>query len=122
MTPRVPTPFAAFTRERRVELGMTQIEMAERFGIPFNYISQLENGRIGAPRKYLAHFAAALGISELEVMQIAGLMPPPEEREPVLSASEQRLLMDWRQLDPGDREVVRALMNALRRRAKTGRE
>ena len=53
-------------RERRVELGWTQAELAKRTGIPQADISRLENGRLDARWSTIQRISAALaGSSQL---------------------------------------------------------
>lgn len=52
--------FAANVKARRLELGLTQAELAERLGAYVPYISAIENGKRTPFLGNVAHFAEAL--------------------------------------------------------------
>ncbi|HRC08714.1 MAG TPA: helix-turn-helix domain-containing protein [Miltoncostaeales bacterium] len=51
-------------RERRIELGWTQAELAKRTGIPQADISRIENGRLDARWSTIQRIATALATTE----------------------------------------------------------
>jgi predicted transcriptional regulator len=51
-------------RERRIELGWTQAELATRTGIPQADISRIENGRLDARWSTIQRISAALATTE----------------------------------------------------------
>lgn len=51
-------------RERRVELGWTQTELAERAGVAQADISRIENGRLDARWSTIHRLSAALEMTE----------------------------------------------------------
>lgn len=111
-TTRSPGRFAEFVRRRREDLGMTMVEMSERAGIPQNYISQIESGRILFPRRYLPNFARALAVSELDLLRAGGYAADDasETSNAEPDPAELALLMRWRDLAPEDREMVAKLV------------
>lgn len=54
-------------RDRRTAAGMTQIELAERCGLPQSHISRLESGRHSPSHRTLERIARALGVSVAEL-------------------------------------------------------
>ena len=68
----------AVIRARRIELGLTQEELAARIGGEGEYVrqsdvSRLERGRVGLPRRArLERIAAALGLPAGEVLARSG--------------------------------------------------
>lgn len=50
-------------RERRIELGWTQAELAERSGVPQADISRIENGRLDVRWSTLRRLLAALAVN-----------------------------------------------------------
>ncbi len=64
-----------FIRERRIDLGLTQEQLAERVGenVRQSEISRLEQDKVGLPRRQrLEAIAAALGVSIGDVMVTTG--------------------------------------------------
>ncbi len=53
----------AIVRARRRELGLTQIELAERVGVGITYISNLENGKETAEIGKALHILMMLGMN-----------------------------------------------------------
>ena len=53
-------------RERRIELGWTQAELAKRSGIPQADISRIENGRLDARWSTIQRLSAALAVTGTE--------------------------------------------------------
>jgi predicted transcriptional regulator len=51
-------------RERRIELGWTQAELAKRTGIPQADISRIENGRLDARWSTIQRISTALATTE----------------------------------------------------------
>lgn len=51
-------------RERRIQLGWTQAELAKRTGIPQADISRIENGRLDARWSTIHRLSTALATSE----------------------------------------------------------
>ena len=62
---------AALSRARR-ELGLTQIELAEKLGTTDRSISDLERGKTNPKLDTVAHFSRSLGIS---IDALIGIVP-----------------------------------------------
>lgn len=62
---------AALSRTRR-ELGLTQIELAEKLGTTDRSISDLERGKANPKLDTVAHFSRSLGIS---IDALVGIVP-----------------------------------------------
>jgi transcriptional regulator with XRE-family HTH domain len=75
--------FAKRLRERRVEHGMTQAELAERAGVTATYVSKLESAGAAPGIDLVAKVAAALGVG------IAELLPDELAADPTAVAREQ---------------------------------
>lgn len=54
---------------RRMHLGLTQGEVAERVGVTTAYISKIEHGRTSLPVQTLSRLADALGVSAATLLQ-----------------------------------------------------
>lgn len=68
-------------RQRRLDLGLSQIQVAERMGSEFRQsdISRIEQGRVQFPRpQLLMELAGALNISIIDLMAEAGWLTPEE--------------------------------------------
>src|SRR5690348_5478005 len=64
-------------KELRLAKQLTQRELGKQVGLSFTYISKLEHDRLEhTPSiKALAALAAALGVDELELMELANKVP-----------------------------------------------
>lgn len=58
-------------RERRLELGVSQMEMAEEAGIHRTYLSDVERGERNITVAMLAKLAGALNISVSQLVKVA---------------------------------------------------
>ncbi|MDP9257805.1 MAG: helix-turn-helix domain-containing protein [Actinomycetota bacterium] len=98
--------FGEHIRGLRHERGLTQRDVAAAAGVDFSYISKLENGRLPhtPSAKTIAVLATALDANELELLQLAGKLPPELARQPeavaVLRAAGRRIpsAAGWRKL------------------------
>jgi len=65
-------------KDLRTERGLTQRQLAELTGVDFTYLSKIENDRLEhTPSiKTLRDLATALGVDELELMELANKVPP----------------------------------------------
>lgn len=70
----------AFIRERRLALGFTQLQLAQRLGWVQERISLLENGKYGLPSlPSLADLAGALDVPLAHLLDAAGYPVSPTE-------------------------------------------
>lgn len=98
--------FGAHIRELRHGQGLTQRQVATAAGVDFSYVSKLENGRLPhtPSAKTIGALADALDANELELLQLAGKLPPDLARQPeavdVLRAASRRIptAAGWRKL------------------------
>lgn len=58
-------------RERRKELGMTQVQLAERMGILQPDVSVIESGQVVSGLLMVARVAVALDMSPVELVAVA---------------------------------------------------
>lgn len=67
----------SYIKEQRHARGLSQQEVAGAVGIDISYLSKIENDRLGRTPsvKTLIGLAAALGVSTLEVLELAGKVP-----------------------------------------------
>jgi transcriptional regulator with XRE-family HTH domain len=65
-------------RLRRVERDMKRAELAERAGLSYAYVSEIENGTKQASSKALWGLARALGLQPHELMASAARMETPD--------------------------------------------
>lgn len=97
VTPRrslYPYPFDAnnllgqFIRQRRIDLGMTQVELSALTGIGQGNISDLERGRISLPSVAMRRkIAAALDVAHVDLLVAAGEVSEEEIRQSGVIAS-----------------------------------
>jgi len=98
--------FGSHIRGLRRERGLTQRDVAAAAGIDFSYISKLENDRLPhtPSAKTIAMLATVFDTNELELLQLAGKLPPELARQPeavaVLRAAGRRIPSPagWRKL------------------------
>ncbi len=111
-------------RQRRLELGLSQVELAERMGgeIQQSDISRIERGLLPWPRpQLLQSLAAALYMDVLELITRAGWMTPEElERYQGTSlATREKPLVVFGQRDFGDDALIREALSPARFRILT---
>ena len=53
----------AYVRQRRIELGLSQAELAERLGVWQTHVSAIEIGRVSPSVETLVRLADALGVA-----------------------------------------------------------
>jgi len=63
-------------RARRVNLGLTQIQLADRAGLPRQKIIAMEKGSLSAA---MAAYAKALGALDYELQVVPAVMPTLDE-------------------------------------------
>jgi len=63
-------------RARRVNLGLTQIQLADRAGLPRQKIIAMEKGSLSAA---MAAYAKALGALDCELQVVPAVMPTLDE-------------------------------------------
>jgi len=65
-------------RELRKQKHLTQRQLAQMANINFTYLSKIENGRLSHTPSVatLRDLAYALGVDELELLQLANKLPP----------------------------------------------
>ncbi|KQO38902.1 helix-turn-helix domain-containing protein [Aeromicrobium sp. Leaf245] len=94
--------FGRVLAEFRKRQGMSRSQLAERSGLSYPYVSQLETGLRKPSRKAAAQLAEALGI---EPMALEAALPPDD----ISSPSFQRSLAAQAALLSGESPVVAAL-------------
>lgn len=62
--------FAANVRRRRLELGLSQEELAERAGVHRTYIGMLERGEKNVTIYNIERLAIALGVNPPSLLQL----------------------------------------------------
>lgn len=66
-------------RERRLALGLSQVELARRSGISQTYLSNMERGRVQLPDvEVRRRLAEALRMSHVDLLVAAGELEPHE--------------------------------------------
>lgn len=68
-------------KELRKQKHLTQRQLAELIGVDFTYLSKIENERSGytPSAKTIHSLASALEADELELLELAGKIPPSME-------------------------------------------
>lgn len=99
-----PDPLGAFIRERRIQLDLSQRELAERAGISHSYIANLERGfdystgRRNRPTvEKLEQIARGLGVPADQLLRLSmqrrgSLVPTPDEPRYPPTPSEQSIM------------------------------
>ena len=77
-------------RERRILLGLTQEELAEKIGRAYKYCQDIERGSCGMSIETLIKFATALNVS-LDYL-IYGYRDDPAEQTPALAQTQEAVL------------------------------
>ena len=68
-----------YIRQRRADLGMSQIALSEASGVTRSHLSMIEHGKIAIPSADIRRrLAAALGISHLDLLVAAGELTADE--------------------------------------------
>jgi len=114
-------------RKRRVDLGMSMKELADRVGVSEGTISRWESGKIeDMKRSRIKALSDALHISPAVIME----WEEPDETDPyymdseaaaiaqdIFKSPELRVLFDAaRDVKPEDLQVVQSMVEALRRK------
>lgn len=71
----------SLVRDRRLRLGWTQADLADRVSTSAQHISQIETGARKWPREIVPVLADALGLSQVGMAVAAGLIEPPAEAQ-----------------------------------------
>ena len=61
--------FRTLLSEKRVELGLTQVEVADRLKLPQSYVSKYENGERRLDFAEFLHVTKALGVDPVEFIK-----------------------------------------------------
>lgn len=86
----------------RKSQGITQMQLAEMTGYPQGFISQIENGKVGAPEAFVQKLRE---IFKMSLAEIYSQQPMGETNEDVSDASSAELA-----------EIVRRFINMVERR------
>lgn len=103
-------------RARRMELNMTQRELAARMGYTdHTTITRIEAGKSDPPQSRVAQFAKVLGVTPGHLM---GWDEEPEELGAIaarvlLDPGALAMVQDYLALDDADRQTVRTLVASL---------
>jgi len=68
--------FGIRVREQRKRLGWSQMDMAERVGLHFTYLSQIERGERNPSLVNILRLAKSLNINPAAL--VSGIEPPPD--------------------------------------------
>ncbi len=95
-------------RDRRVELGLTQQDVADYVGVSEGTVSRWESGDIGNMRRdRIVAYANVLCVSPAVIM---GWEDVPDSHLYSLTASERDIIDAYRSADPLDRAMVRRVL------------
>jgi transcriptional regulator with XRE-family HTH domain len=56
-------------RQKRIEKGLTQMELADKMNLDYQYISRIERGLISPTVYWMKNLSEALGISSASFME-----------------------------------------------------
>lgn len=101
-------------RERRMVLGLTMKEVADKVGVSEATISRWESGEIANMRRgAIFSLSKALNISPNEIMGWDPAPSPVPSTPAPLTSEEQSLIEKYRALDDADRALVDNIMDSL---------
>lgn len=69
----IPKRFGRTVRELRLKAGLSQIQLAEKADLNFNFIGSIERGEKLASLETIIRLARGLGLSGAELFRRAGL-------------------------------------------------
>lgn len=108
-------------KARRISLGWSQRDLAERMGYKnHSVVARVEAGKVDLPQSRLTQFSQVLGVSQ---GQLLGWEQKPEEmgalaakvlKDPGLT----QLVINYEALDEADRATVAALVESLAKKKK----
>ena len=101
-------------RNRRIELGLTQEELAERMGYTSKTsINKIELGINDIPLSKVCQFAKALSTTEAYLMEWDASSSSSQDPAGTLSESEKHLINSYRRLDHDDQQRLTGYLDAL---------
>lgn len=115
------SPFASYLRELRLRRGLKQKEVSELLGYEQSYLSSLEKGLKGLPRRaFIDRLVSRLALSAEEVAELERVVKI-SNRQVLLPANaprdEYELWADLRNLsgclDASQLELIRSLLRAI---------
>lgn len=68
----LPRALGQTVRERRLRAGLSQIELAEKADLNFNYVGSIERGEKLASVETVVRLARGLGLSAADLLRQAG--------------------------------------------------
>ncbi|HRI82235.1 MAG TPA: helix-turn-helix transcriptional regulator [Opitutaceae bacterium] len=69
---KLPRAFGQTVRQLRLQAGLSQIELAEKSDLNFNYVGSVERGEKLASIDTVVRLARGLGVSGSELLRQAG--------------------------------------------------
>lgn len=119
--------FGQMIKQARLRKGWLQQELAERLQVDAAYVSAIEGGKRNWPRQYIPALAAELGLNEIDMARVAGLISPDTSGGPDSETVEDPLLNvvmhDARNLTPEGLEALRDIVRGLlKMQERTGGE
>lgn len=69
----LPKNFGRTVRKLRLEAGLSQIDLAEKADLNFNYVGSIERGEKLASLETVARLARAFGLTGAELLRHAGI-------------------------------------------------
>ena len=102
--------FATLIRHRRLEMRLSQPELARRANISPSYVAWLEKGKRVPSLATSRQLAQALDLSEDEILKAAGRVP--KEDAVRLNPEEQELLQQYRQAQQPLRSMLRSALRS----------
>ena len=88
-----------FIRKRRIELGLSIRQLAERSGVDKGNLSRIENGKRSSVRVTEKLLAQVAHVLEVDVTELQGLATPIEALPPTRAYFRRKLGMDAAQAD-----------------------
>ena len=104
------TSFGAWLKEKRGERRLSQGKLADLTGISKGYLGHLEQFDKPPSQDKCRALAAALMVSEVEVMTEAGYYPRGQDAQGVLTEDELEFIREFRSVDHELRELVKDII------------
>lgn len=94
-------------KEKRLQKGLTQEELAEKLGLQKSAVAKYENGRVeNIKRSTIAKMSEILECSPTYLMGL-------EEKPSLLTADDARLIKKYHRLSDANKQVVLNLIDSL---------
>lgn len=105
-----------FIRQRREQLGLKQKDLGDLVGVKQAYISQIETGGTKWPQHLVPALAKALGVTQAELAERAGLIQLEDDERPERADDPlyDVMMLGAKSLTPEGRKIILKIMESLK--------